>query len=76
MFTSSKPLALGDQLPSITALNQDGKAFGVPMIPIVGISLRQSFLINQGGKLIWSSLKAKTKEAAAEVQQALRIKSA
>ena len=157
MFGSPKPLALGDQLPSITALNQDAKAvsfdeifsqgttlvyfypkadtpgctaeacslrdswealldmagkkiqilgvskdkpesqkkfqqkyqlpfdliadvdgkvaqaFGVPMIPIIGVSQRQSFLI-QEGKIIWSSLKAKTKEAAEEVQNALRAK--
>lgn len=157
MFSSLKPLALGDKVPSITALNQDAKsvsfdeifskgttlvyfypkadtpgctaeacslrdglealcdgagkkiqifgvskdkpasqkrfqqkynlpfdliadvdgkvaqAFRVPLIPIAGMSKRQSFLV-QDGKIIWSSLKAKTKEAAEEVQNALRAK--
>ena len=51
-------------LPFDLIADVDGKvakAFGVPMIPIVRVSQRQSFLI-QEGKVIWSSLKAKTKE--------------
>lgn len=64
------------QLPFDLIADVDGKvakAFGVPVIPIIGVSQRQSFLI-QDGKVIWSSLKAKTKEAAEEVQNALRAK--
>ncbi len=64
------------QLPFDLIADVDGqvaKAFGVPMIPIVGVSQRQSFLI-QEGKVIWSSLKAKTKEAAEEVKNALHAK--
>ena len=63
-------------LPFDLIADVDGKvakAFGVPMIPIVGVSQRQSFLV-QEGKVVWSSLKAKTKEAAEEVQQALQAR--
>ncbi len=63
------------QLPFDLIADVDGKiaqAFHVPVIPIVGISRRQSFLVSEG-KIIWSSLKAKTKEAAEEVQKALDI---
>lgn len=61
------------QLPFDLIADVDGKvaeAFHVPLIPIAGMSKRQSFLV-QDGKIIWSSLKAKTKEAAEEVQSAL-----
>ena len=64
------------QLPFDLIADVDGKvakAFGVPVIPIAGMSKRQSFLI-QEGKVIWSSLKAKTKEAAEEVLEALCAK--
>ncbi len=61
------------QLPFDLIADVDGKvaqAFHVPLVPIVGMSKRQSFLV-QEGKVIWSSLKAKTKEAAEEIQKAL-----
>ncbi|MBM3857632.1 MAG: peroxiredoxin [Verrucomicrobia bacterium] len=63
------------QLPFDLIADVDGKvaeAFCVPAIPIAGMSKRQSFLV-QDGKIIWSSLKAKTKEAAEEIQKALDI---
>lgn len=63
------------QLPFDLIADVDGKvaqAFHVPVIPIIGISRRQSFLI-QNGNIIWTSFKAKTKEAAEEVQKALDI---
>ena len=63
------------QLPFDLIADVDGKvaqAFHVPMIPIAGMSKRQSFLV-QDGKIIWSSQKAKTKEAAEEIQKALDI---
>lgn len=63
------------QLPFDLIADVDGKiaeAFHVPVIPIAGISKRQSFLVHEG-KIIWSSLKAKTKEAAEEIQKALDI---
>jgi peroxiredoxin Q/BCP len=61
------------RLPFDLIADVDGvvaKAFGVPTIPIVGVSQRQSFLVQQG-KVVWSSPKAKTKEAAEEIQAAL-----
>lgn len=61
------------QLPFDLIADVDGKvaqAFHVPLIPIAGMSKRQSFLI-QDGKIVWFSLKAKTKEAAEQIQFAL-----
>jgi peroxiredoxin Q/BCP len=46
------------------------KAFHVPMVPVVGVPLRQSFLIKDG-KIAWVSLSAQTSGAAQEVQNAL-----
>ncbi|MFZ4115342.1 MAG: peroxiredoxin [Chthoniobacterales bacterium] len=61
------------QLPFTLIADQDGsvaQAFGVTLIPVIGLTSRQSFLI-QDGKVAWSSLKAETSGAAAEVQKAL-----
>ncbi len=61
------------QLPFDLIADVDTKvaqAFHVPLIPLAGMSKRQSFLV-QEGKIIWSSLKAKTKEAAEEIGRAL-----
>ncbi len=61
-------------LPFTLIADTDGhvaKAFGVTIIPIVGLTSRQSFLIKDG-KIVWSSLKAATSGAAAEVQKALQ----
>jgi peroxiredoxin len=51
----------------------DGKvaeAFHVPMIPLIGIPMRQSFIIKDG-KVAWVSLNAETSGAAMEVQAAI-----
>lgn len=59
------------KLPFTLLSDSEGKiaaAFGVPTT--LGITSRQSFLIKDG-KIVWISLKAKTGEHAAEVQDAL-----
>ena len=60
-------------LPFTLIADTDGKvaeAFHVPMIPVVGIPMRQSFIIKDG-KVAWVSLSAQTSGAAQEVQNAL-----
>ena len=60
-------------LPFTLIADTDGKvaeAFHVPMIPVVGVSMRQSFIIKDG-KVAWASLSAQTSGAAKEVQSAL-----
>lgn len=60
-------------LPFTLIADTDGKvaeAFHVPMIPVVGIPMRQSFIIKDG-KIAWVSLNAQTTGAAQEVQNAL-----
>ncbi len=61
------------KLPFTLIADPEGKvaeAFHVPLIPVLGVTKRQSFLIKDG-KLAWSSLSAQTGSAAQEVQQAL-----
>lgn len=61
------------KLPFTLIADTDGKvaeAFLVPMIPVVGVPMRQSFIV-QDGKIVWVSLSAQTAGAAAEVQNAL-----
>ncbi len=62
------------KLPFTLVADTDGsvaKAFGVPMISIVvPLAQRQSFIVKDG-KVVWSSLHAKTDGSAAEVQAAL-----
>ena len=61
------------KLPFTLIADTDGKvagAFHVPLIPVVGMTKRQSFIIKDG-KLAWSSLSAETGGAAQEVQKAL-----
>jgi peroxiredoxin Q/BCP len=61
------------KLPFTLIADPEGKvaeAFHVPLIPVVGVTQRQSFIIKDG-KLAWSSLSAQTSGAAAEVQKAL-----
>jgi peroxiredoxin Q/BCP len=61
------------KLPFTLIADIDGKvadAFHVPVIPIVSIPMRQSFIIKDG-KVAWSSLSAQTSGAAKEVQSAL-----
>jgi len=60
-------------LPFTLIADTDGKvaeAFHVPLIPVLGMTKRQSFIIKEG-KLAWSSLSAQTGSAAQEVQKAL-----
>jgi len=60
-------------LPFRLIADTDGKvaeAFHVPMIPVVGVPMRQSFLIKDG-KIVWVSLNAQTSGAADEVRKAL-----
>ncbi len=59
-------------LPFTLIADADGKvieAFGVPTM-VMGISKRQSFLI-QDGKVVWRSLSAQTKTHAEEVAKAV-----
>ena len=61
------------KLPFTLIADTDGKvaeAFHVPMLPVVGVPMRQSFIIKDG-KIAWISLKAETSGAAKEVQNAL-----
>jgi thioredoxin-dependent peroxiredoxin len=60
------------QLPFILIADTDGavaKAFGVPSL--MGIySSRASFLVRDG-RIVWKTLKAKTRESAQEIQKAI-----
>jgi len=62
------------KLPFTLIADSDGsvaKAFGVPMISvIVPLAQRQSFIVKDG-KIVWSSLHAKTDGSAQEIQAAL-----
>jgi peroxiredoxin Q/BCP len=61
------------KLPFTLVADTDGKvaaAFGVPMMGILPLASRQSFIVKDG-KIAWTSLHAKTKESAQEVQTAL-----
>lgn len=70
---SQKAFRDAQHLPFALIADTDGKvaeAFRVPMIPVVGVPMRQSFLIKDG-KIAWVSLNAQTSGAAAEVSKAL-----
>ncbi len=61
------------KLPFTLIADESGdvaKAFGVEMIPALGVAKRQSFLIKDG-KIAWFAEKAKTAESAQEVQAAI-----
>jgi len=61
------------KLPFTLIADTDGsvaKAFGVTLLPVVGLTSRQSFLIRDG-KIVWSTSSAQTSGAAEEVQKAL-----
>lgn len=61
-------------LPFDLIADTDGKvaeAFHVPMMPVVGVPMRQSFLI-KNGTIAWLSLNAQTSGAATEVTEALK----
>ncbi len=70
---SQKHFIETNKLPFTLIADTDGKvaeAFGVPMMGFLPLASRQSFIV-KNGKIAWVSLKAKTKESAEEVQQAL-----
>ncbi|MCE0484605.1 MAG: peroxiredoxin [Methylacidiphilales bacterium] len=61
------------QLPFTLVADTDGKvatAFGVPMMGILPLASRESFIVKDG-KVAWNSIHAQTKESAEEVQKAL-----
>lgn len=60
-------------LPFTLIADHDGavaKAFGVPLIPVLGLAKRQSFLV-QDGKIVWADLNASTTNQARDVNDAL-----
>ncbi len=60
-------------LPFPLIADHDGavaKAFGVPLIPVLGLAKRQSFLV-QDGKIVWADLNASTSRQAQDVNDAL-----
>ena len=70
---AQKKFQINQKLPFTLIADTDGKvaeAFHVPMIPVIGVSMRQSFIIKDG-KIAWTSLSAQTGGAAQEVQNAL-----
>jgi peroxiredoxin Q/BCP len=70
---SQKKFKEDQKLPFTLIADTDGKvaeAFHVPMIPVVGVPMRQSFIVKDG-KIAWVSLSAQTSGAASEVQNAL-----
>lgn len=70
---SQKHFIETNKLPFTLIADTNGKvaeAFGVPMMGLLPLASRQSFIVKDG-KIAWVSLKAKTKESADEVQQAL-----
>ena len=71
--TAQKKFQENRKLPFTLIADPEGKvaeAFHVPLIPVIGVTQRQSFIIKDG-KLAWSSLSAQTGGAAEEVQKAL-----
>ena len=70
---AQKKFQTNQKLPFTLIADTDGKvaeAFHVPMIPVIGVPMRQSFIIKDG-KIAWTSLSAQTSGAAQEVQNAL-----
>jgi len=70
---AQKKFQTNRKLPFMLIADRDGTvatAFGVATIPVIGLTMRQSFLIKDG-KIVWSSLSAQTGGAAQEVQNAL-----
>ena len=67
-----------NQLPFTLISDEDHtviKAFGVPISEQWGTgprAMRQTFLIDKTGKVVWRDLKAGTKEQAADVLKALK----
>jgi peroxiredoxin Q/BCP len=72
---AQKKFQINQKLPFSLIADTDGKvaeAFHVPMIPVVGMTMRQSFII-MDGKIAWTSLSAQTSGAAQEIQNALDL---
>ena len=71
---SQKDFQIKYKLPFTLVADTDGKvaeAFGVPMLMgVLPLASRQSFIVKDG-KIAWTSLHAKTKGSAEEVQKAL-----
>jgi peroxiredoxin Q/BCP len=66
---AQKKFAEKYQLPHTLIADNDGavaKAFQVDMIPLAGLTKRQSFLIKDG-KVVWNQLSASTDKQAADV---------
>ena len=62
------------KLPFTLIADEDGsvaKAFGVGLIPVVGLAMRESFLVKDG-KIAWVSPKAQTSTHAQEVRDAVK----
>jgi peroxiredoxin Q/BCP len=60
-------------LPFTLVADRDGsvaKAFGVPMMALMPLASRESFIV-KNDRIAWTSIHAKTKGSAEEVQQAL-----
>jgi len=61
------------KLPFMLIADTDGavaKAFGVPLIPVVNLAKRQSFIVKDG-KIAWLDKSASTKKQADDVRKAL-----
>jgi len=61
------------KLPFTLIADEDGavaKAFGVNLVPVIGVTLRESFLVKDG-KVAWVNTKAKTSGHADEVREAV-----
>ena len=70
---AQKKFQTNRKLPFTLIADTDGRvaaAFGVATIPVLGLTMRQSFLVKDG-KIAWSSLSAQTSGAAEEVRNAL-----
>lgn len=70
---AQKKFALKQKLPFTLLADIDSsvaKAFGVPLIPLLGVPQRQSFIIKDG-KIAWIVRSAQTGDHAAEVKSAL-----
>lgn len=71
--SAQKKFQQKQRLPFLLIADQDGKvatAFGVTLMPLLGLTNRESFLIKEE-KIVWLSRKAQTKRAAEEIQNAL-----
>lgn len=71
---AQKKFARKNKLPFVLLADTDSsvaKAFGVPLIPLLGVPQRQSFIV-KNGKIVWIVRSAKTGDHAGEVKSALK----